>query len=89
VQDAEEIQVSQVNAPRCLRQVQGPEETKASKAMVEPNPVLETHLRAAEGVVMDREVALEVAEGDLTLQLVATVAAAVDEDNSCPVDRYG
>jgi hypothetical protein len=57
--------------------------------MVEPNPVLENHLRAAEGVVMDREVALEVAEGDLTLQLVATVAAAVDEDNSCPVDRYG
>jgi hypothetical protein len=89
VQDAEGIKFSQVNAPRCLRQVQGPEETKASKAMVEPNPVLETHLRAAEGVVMDREVALEVAEGDLTLQLVATVAAAVDEDNSCPVDRYG
>jgi hypothetical protein len=89
VQDAEGIKFSQVNAPRCHRQVQGPEETKASKAMVEPNPVLETHLRAAEGVVMDREVALEVAEGDLTLQLVATVAAAVDEDNSCPVDRYG
>jgi hypothetical protein len=42
--------------------------------MVELDPVLETHLRAAEGVS--------------TLQLVATVAAAADGDNSCPVDWY-
>jgi hypothetical protein len=84
VQDAVEIKLNKVSVPRCLRQVQDLEETKVSKAMVEPDPVLETHLQVAEAGVTDREVALEAAEGVPTLQLVATVAAAVDEENSCP-----
>jgi hypothetical protein len=89
VQGPEGIKANQVNVPRCLRQVQGPEGPQVNQAMVERDPVLGTRLRAAEAAVTDRQVALEAAEGVPTLQLVATAAAAADEDNRRPRRVHG